>query len=235
MEFAIELVPRTSPISKAPYIMTPIQLKELKFQIHGLIEQGFIRPSTSPWDSLVLFVTKNDHTLRLCVDYRMLNKVTIKNKYSLPMIKDLFYQLNGATVFSKIDLRLCYHQVRLKDEHVPKTAFQTRYGHFEFVVMPFGLTNALVVFMDLMNKIFNPYLDDFGVVFVDDILIHSKTDEDHDRYLEIMLETLRMSQLYAKYEKYDFWQDKVKFLGQVISKDGVAMDPSKLEAVMHWK
>lgn len=235
MEFTIELILGTSPISKAPYRMAPTELKELKIQIDDLVAQGFIRPSTSPWGAPVLFVMKKNHTLRLCVDYRMLNKVTIKNKYPLPRIEDLFDQLKGATVFSKIDLRSGYHQVRVREEDIPKTAFRTRYGHYEFVVMPFGLTNAPAVFMDLMNRIFGPYLDDFVVVFVDDILIYSKNDEDHDRHLEIVLETLRRNQLYAKYEKCDFWQDKVKFLGHVVSKDGVSVDPSKVEAVMEWK
>lgn len=235
VEFTIELILGTSPISKAPYRMAPTELKELKIQIDDLVAQGFIRPSTSPWGAPVLFVMKKNHTLRLCVDYRMLNKVTIKNKYPLPRIEDLFDQLKGATVFSKIDLRSGYHQVRVREEDIPKTAFRTRYGHYEFVVMPFGLTNAPAVFMDLMNRIFGPYLDDFVVVFVDDILIYSKNDEDHDRHLEIVLETLRRNQLYAKYEKCDFWQDKVKFLGHVVSKDGVSVDPSKVEAVMEWK
>ncbi|BFG34988.1 hypothetical protein CerSpe_212620 [Prunus speciosa] len=151
------------------------------------------------------------------------------------MIEDLFDQLKGATVFSNIELRSGYHQVRVREEDIPKTAFRTKYGHYEFVVMPFGLTNAPAVFMDMMNKIFSPYLDDFVVVFVDDILIYSKNDEDHDRHLEIVLETLRRNQLYAKYEKCDFLQDKVKFLGHVVSKDGVSVDPSKVEAVMEWK
>ena len=182
----------------------------------------------------MLFVRKNDDSLRLCVDYRELNKVTIKNRYPLPRIDDLFDQLRGATVFSKIDLRSGYHQLRVKEEDIPKTTFRTRYGHYEFVVMPFGLTNAPAAFMDLMNRMFSPYLDVFVVVFVDDILIYSKTLEDHDRHLRIVLQVLREAKLYAKFGKCEFWKEEVKFLGHVVSKEGISVDPSKVEAVLNW-
>ena len=154
IEFSIDLHPGTSPISKAPYRMAPIELKELKEQLQELLDKGFIRPSASPWGAPVLFVKKKDGTMRLCIDYRELNRVTVRNKYPLPRIDDLFDQLQGAQVFSKIDLRSRYHQLKIKGEDIPKTAFRTRYGHYEFLVMPFGLTNAPAAFMDLMNRVF---------------------------------------------------------------------------------
>ena len=235
MEFTIDLEPGASPISKAPYRMAPVELAELKKQIEELLEKGFIRPSVSPWGAPVLFVKKKDGSMRLCIDYRQLNKVTIKNKYPLPRIDDLLDQLVGASVFSKIDLRSGYHQLRVRVEDVPKTAFRTRYGHYEFLVMPFGLTNAPAVFMDYMNRIFRPYLDKFIVVFIDDILIYSKNEEEHREHLGIALRVLRDHQLYAKLSKCEFWLNEVKFLGHVVSSEGVAVDPSKVEAVLQWE
>ena len=159
--------------------MAPAELKELKVQMEEMVNKGFVRPSTSPWGAPILFVKKKDGSMRLCIDYRELNKVTIHNQYPLPRIDDLFDQLQGAKEFSKIDLRSGYHQLRVHDEDVSKTAFRTRYGHFEFLVMPFGLTNAPAAFMDLMNRIFRPYLDQFVIVFIDDILIYSGSGEEH--------------------------------------------------------
>ena len=173
-DFPIDLVPGTAPISLPPYRMAPAELKELKAQLQELVDGGFIRPSISPWGAPVLFVKKNDGTWRLCVDYRQLNKVTIRNKYPLPQIDDLFDQLQGAKVFSKINLRSGYHQLRIRESDIPKTAFRTRYGHYEFLVMSFGLTNAPAAFMDLMNRVFRPYLDRFVIVFIDDILVYSR-------------------------------------------------------------
>ena len=179
IDFQIELAPATELISKAPYRMAPIELKELKVQMEEMVNKGFVRPSTSPWGAPVLFVKKKNGSMRLCIDYRELNKVTIRNQYPLPRIDDLFDQLHGAKVFSKIDLRSGYHQSRVHDEDVPKTTLRTRYGHFVFLVMPFGLTNAPAAFMDLMNRIFRPYLDQFVIVFIDDILIYSGSGEEH--------------------------------------------------------
>ncbi|XP_022856219.1 uncharacterized protein LOC111377372 [Olea europaea var. sylvestris] len=173
IEFVIDLIPRTSPISKAPYIMAPTELKELKLQLQELLDKGFIRPCFSPSSAPILFVRKKDGTMRLSIDYRELNKVTIKNKYPLPRIDDLFDQLQGASVFSKIDLRSGYHQLKIKGDDISKTAFSMRYGHYEFLIMPFGLTNAPAAFMDLMNRVFGDFLDKFVIVFIDDILIYS--------------------------------------------------------------
>ncbi|KAL5578516.1 hypothetical protein UlMin_020215 [Ulmus minor] len=234
ISFEIELLPGSAPVSKAPYRMAPAELKELQIQLQELLDKGFIRPSYSPWGAPVLFVKKKDGTLRMCIDYRELNKLTIKNKYPLPRIDDFFDQLKGAANFSKIDLRSGYHQLRIKDNDVPKTTFRTRYGHYEFLVMPFGLTNAPAAFMDLMNRVFTQYLDKFIIVFIDDILVYSKTPEEHEEHLRVTLQLLRDSKLYAKFSKCDFWLSKVHFLGHVVSKEGVSVDPAKVEAVSKW-
>ncbi|KAG8472918.1 hypothetical protein CXB51_034806 [Gossypium anomalum] len=173
--------------------------------------------------------------MRLCIDYRQLNKVTIKNKYPLPRIDDLFDQLRGATVFSKIDLRSGYYQLRVKESNVPKKAFRTRYGHYEFLVVPFGLMNALLVFMDLMNRIFRPYLDKCIVVFIDDMLIYSKDETEHVKHLRIMLQTLREKQFYAKFSKSEFWLQEVGFLGHIVLSEGIRVDPSRISAIVEWK
>jgi hypothetical protein len=232
IEFTIDLFPGTAPIAKAPYKMGPKELKELKEQLDDLEQKGFIQESVSPWGSPVIFVDKRDGGRRMCGDYRNLNNVTIKNKYPLPRIQDLFDQVRGAGVFSKIDLRSGYHQIKIKKEDVPKTAFVSRYGHHEYLVVPFGLTNAPAIFMNLMNKIFMPYLDKFVIVFIDDILIYSKDKTEHAEHLRLVLQTLREHQLYAKFSKCEFWLDQVEFLGHVISKDGIAVNPSKVAAVV---
>jgi hypothetical protein len=187
IEFAIELQPGTAPISKRPYRMPPAELAELKKQLKELLDKGFIRPSTSPWGCPALFVKKKDESLRLCVDYRHLNAVTIKNKYPLPRIDVLFDQLVGAKVFSKIDLRWGYHQIKIRASNIPKTAFSTRYGLYEYLVMSFGLTNAAAYFMYLMNSVFMPELDKFVVVFIDVILVYSKSEDEHTKHLHIVL------------------------------------------------
>ena len=187
-----------------PHRMAPVELQELKVQLQELLNKGFIRLSTSPWGTPVLFEKKKDKTLRLCIDYRRLNRVTIKNRYPLPRIDNLFNQLRGARVYSKIDLRTGYHQLRVREIDIPKTAFRTRYGHFEFTVMPFGLTNAPAAFMDLMHRVFQPYLDQFVVVFVDDNLIYSQSEWEHEYHLRIVSQLLRDHQLYAKFSKCEF-------------------------------
>ncbi|KAL0551744.1 hypothetical protein IC582_010833 [Cucumis melo] len=205
IDFAIELEPDTAPISRALYRMALAELKELK-----------------------------DGSMRLCIDYRELNKVTVKNRYPLPRIDDLFDQVKGATVFSKIDLRSGYHQLRIRDSDIPKTAFRSRYGHYEFIVMSFGLTNALTVFMDLMNRVFKDFLDTFVIVFIDDILIYSMAEAEHEEHLHQVLETLRANKLYAKFSKCEFWLKKVTFLDHVVSSEGVSVDLTKIEAVTSW-
>ena len=202
VDFGIELHPSTSPISMTSYRMALVKLQELRVQLQELLNKGFIRLSTSSWGAPVLFTKKKDKTLRLCIDYRQLNRVTIKNRYPLLRIDDLFDQLRGARVYSKIDLRTGYHQLRVRDTYIPKTAFRTRYGHFEF--MPFGLTNVPAAFMDLMHRIFQPYLDQFVVVFVDDILIYSQSEWENEYHLRIVLQLLREHQLYAKFSKCQF-------------------------------
>ena len=214
--------------------MAPVEMLELKKQLEELAEKGFIHPSVSPWGAPVLFVRKKDGSLRLCIDYRELNKVTIKNKYPLPRIDDLLDQLQGAVVFSRIDLRSGYHQLRVREQDVHRTAFRTKYGHYEFVVMPFGLTNAPTVFMELMNSIFIDFLDQFVVVFIDDILVYSRSSEEHAGHLRTVLQVLRDRELYAKFSKCEFWMPKVAFLGHVVSADGIKVDPAKIEAVAAW-
>jgi hypothetical protein len=235
IEFAIELQPGTAPISKRPYRMPPAELAELKRQLQELLDKGFIRPSTSPWGCPALFVKKKDDSLRLCVDYRPLNAVTIKNKYSLPRSDVLFDQLVGDKVFSKLDLRSGYHQIKIRASDIPKTAFSTRYGLYEYLVMSFRLTNAPAYFLYLLNSVFMPELDKFVVVFIDDILVYSKNEAEHTKHLHTVLQRLRDHQLYAKLSKCDFWLREIKFLGHTISQDGVSVDPEKVQEVMNWK
>jgi hypothetical protein len=187
IEFVVELQPVTTPISKRPYRMPPAELAELKKQLQESLDKGFICPSTSPWGCPALFVKKKDDSLRLCIDYRHLNAMTIKNKYPLPRIDVLFDQLVGANVFSKIDLCSGYHQINIRAGDIPKTAFSTRYGLYEYLVMSFRLTNAPTYFMYLMNSVFMPELEKFVVVFIDDILVYSKNLEEHTRHLHIVL------------------------------------------------
>ncbi|GJS99553.1 putative nucleotidyltransferase, ribonuclease H [Tanacetum coccineum] len=235
VEFQIDLVPGAAPVARAPYRLAPSEMEELSTQLQELSDKGFIRPSSSPWGAPVLFVKKKDGSFRMCIDYRELNKLTVKNRYPLPRIDDLFDQLQGSSVYSKIDLRSGYHQLRVRDEDIPKTAFRTRYGHYEFQVMPFGLTNAPAVFMDLMNRVCRPYLDKFVIVFIDDILIYSKTKEEHDVHLRLILELLKKEELYAKFSKCDFWLSKVQFLGHVIDSKGIHVDPAKIESIKDWE
>jgi hypothetical protein len=201
IEFSIEIAPGAVPMSRKPYRMSTPELVELKLQLKEMMDKGYICPSVSPWGAPTLFVKKKDGTLRLCIYYRKLNKMTIKNKYPLPRIDELFDQLRGATIFSKIDLRFGYHHVQIKDEDIHKTTFRTRYGHYEFVVVPFGLTNAPTTFMCLMNNVF---LDIFVLVFIDDILIYSKNRKEHEEHIKLVLQVLREHHLYSKFSKQLF-------------------------------
>ncbi|GKE63856.1 putative reverse transcriptase domain-containing protein, partial [Tanacetum coccineum] len=203
VDFVIELVPGAAPVARALYRLAPSEMKELARQLQELSDKGFIRPSSSPWGAPVLFVKKKDGSFRMCIDYRKLNKLTIKNRYPLPRIDDLFDQLQGSSVYSKIDLRSGYHQLRVREKDIPITAFRTRYGHYEFQVMSFGLTNTPAVFMDLMNLVCKSFLDKFMIVFIDDIFIYSKNKEEHKEHLRIILELLHVDP--AKVEAIKSW------------------------------
>ncbi|GJT16485.1 putative reverse transcriptase domain-containing protein [Tanacetum coccineum] len=218
------------PVAKSPYRLAPSELEELSGQLKELQDKGFIRPSSSPWGASVLFVQKKDDSFRMCIDYRELNKLTINNRYPLPRIDDLFNQLQGSHFFSKIDLRSRYHQLRVHDDDIPKTAFRAHYRHFQFTVMPFGLTNAPAIFMDLINIVCRPYLDKFVIVFIDDILIYFKTQEEHVEHLRLVLGLLKKEKLYAKFSKCEFWLKEVQFLGHVINGNGIHVDLIKIEA-----
>jgi hypothetical protein len=227
-------MPGATPVSKAPYRMCTPELKELQFKLEGLLKNGYICPSVSPWGASVLFMMKKDRMLRLCIDFKQLNKVTVKNKYPFPRIDDLFDQLKDAKIFLKIDLRSGYHQVRIKDEDINKTTFRTRYRQYEFTVVPFGLSNRPAVFMCLMNGVFRDYLDKFVIVFPDDIMVYSKLEEEHEQHLRMVFQVLRENQLYAKLRKCSFYQEQIHYLGHIILKDGIAVDPEKIEAIREW-
>ncbi|GJT76952.1 putative reverse transcriptase domain-containing protein [Tanacetum coccineum] len=212
VEFQIDLIPGAAPVARAPYRLAPSEMKELSEQLKELSDKGFIRPNSSPWGALVLFVKKKDGS-----------------------IDDLFDQLQGSNVYSKIDLRSGYHQLRVQEEDIPKAAFRTRYGHYEFQVMPFGLTNAPTVFIDLMNRVFKPFLDKFVIVFIDDILIYSKNKKEHEEHLKAVLELLKKEKLYAKFSKCEFWIPKVQFLGHVIDSQGIHVDPAKIKSIKDWE
>ncbi|GJS05268.1 putative reverse transcriptase domain-containing protein [Tanacetum coccineum] len=234
VEFQIDLMPGAAHVAQAPYRLAPSKMKELSEQLQELSDKGFIRPSSSPWGAPVLFVKKKDGSFQMCIDYRELNKLTVKNRYPLLRIDDLFDQLQGSSVYSKIDLRSGYHQLRVREEDISKMTFRTRYGHYEFQVMPFGLTNAPAVFMDLMNRVCKPYLDKFVIVFIDDILIYSKNKKEHEEHLKAILELLKKEELYAKFSKCEFWIPKVQFLGHVIDSQGIHVDPAKIESIKDW-
>ncbi|GKB04144.1 putative reverse transcriptase domain-containing protein [Tanacetum coccineum] len=210
-------------------------MQELSTQLQELSNKGFIRPSSSLWGAPVLFVKKKDGSFWMCINYRELNKLTVKNRYPLSRIDDLFDQLQGSRVYSKIDLRSGYHQLRVCEEDILKTAFRTRYGHFKFQVMPFGLTNAPAVFMDLMNRVCKQYLDKFVIVFIDDILlIYFKNTKEHEGHLKLILRLLKKEELFAKFSKCEFWLSKVQFLSHVIDSEGIHIDPAQIESVKDW-
>jgi len=230
----IEVLPGSTPPTRPTYQLSLTEMDELRRQLDDLLERGFIRPSKSPYGAPVLFVRKKEGDMRMCVDYRALNKQTIKNTYPLPRIDELLDRLNGATIFSKIDLRSGYHQIRVHEEDVPKTAFRTRYGLYEFLVMPFGLTNAPATFMTLMNDVFHEESDRCVIVYLDDILIFSPNEDQHLIDVERVLSKLREHRLFAKLPKCEFFKPTIGFLGHVVSCRGVSVDPSKVQAVVDW-
>src|SRR3954470_15294793 len=234
VDHRIELVPGAEPPHKRIYQLSQVELEVLKNTIRELLEKGYIRPSKSPYGAPILFVQKKDGTLRLCIDYRALNKLTIKNRYPLPRIDEMLDRVTGAKVFSKFDLASGYYQIRIADEDIPKTAFNTRYGHYEFLVMPFGLTNAPATFQTLMNDIFRDKLDQYVLVYLDDILIYSKDKAEHLTHLEQVCQVLREHKLYCKPKKCEFFKDAVEYLGHVISNKGIQVDPRKVQDVKEW-
>ncbi|GJW04366.1 putative reverse transcriptase domain-containing protein [Tanacetum coccineum] len=234
VKFQIDLIPGAAPVAQAPYRLALSEMKELSDELKELFDKGFIRPSSSPWGAPVLFVKNKDGSFRMCIDYWELIKLTVKNRYPLPRIDDLFDQIQGSSVYSKIDLRSGYHQLRVWEKDIPKTAFRTRYGHYEFQVILFGLTNAPAVFMDLMKRVCQPYLDKFMIVFIDDILIYSKSKQDHEEHLKLILKLLKKEQLYAKFSKCKFWIPKVQFSGHVIDSQCIHVDPAKIESIKDW-
>ncbi|GJU47097.1 putative reverse transcriptase domain-containing protein [Tanacetum coccineum] len=231
VEFQINMIPGAAPVARAPYRLAPSEMKELSDQLQGLSDKGFTRPSSSHWGAPVLFFKKKDGSFQMCINYRELNKLTVNMRYPLPRIDDLFDQLQGSSVYSKINLRSGYHQLRVREEDIPKTAFRTRYGYYEFQVMPFGLTNAPAVFMDLMNRMCKPFLDKFMIVFIDDILIYSKNKKEHEEHLKAILELLKKEELYAKFSKCKFWLPKLQFLSHVIDSQDIHIDPAKIESI----
>ncbi|CAI7823025.1 unnamed protein product [Closterium sp. NIES-54] len=227
--------PGSKPTFRAPYRLSPTELADMNKQIEYLLDKGLIRPSTSPYGAPVLFTPKPDGSLRMCIDYRALNKQTIKNKYPIPWIDDLLDQLRGATVFSKLDLRSGYWQIRMADNSIHKTAFRTRYGSYEYLVMPFGLTNAPAKFQAKMNHFLRPLLVECVVVYLNDILIYSRDMKQHIEHLQRVFEILRREKFYVKLSKSEFALKKVQFLGHMVSTQGVHVDPKKIEAVRTWK
>jgi hypothetical protein len=210
-------------------------MAELKIQLQELLDMGYIQPSCSPWGCPAIFVSKKDKTQHLRVDYRPLNTVTVKTKYPLLRIDLLFDQRIGAQVFSKIDLCSGYHQIKIRDKDIPKTAFSTRYGLYEHLVMSFGLTNTPSHFMYLMNSVFMEELDKFVVVLIDDIFIFSKSKKEYEEHLCIVLQRLRDHQLYVKFSKCEFWLCEVQFLGHMISSKCISVDPGKVREILDWK
>jgi Reverse transcriptase (RNA-dependent DNA polymerase)/RNase H-like domain found in reverse transcriptase len=234
IDHSIPLKLGTEPINLRPYRYSYTQKTEVEKIIEELLQNSIISPSMSPYAAPVLLVKKKDNSWRMCIDYRQLNKATIKNKYPIPIIEDLLDELQGVKVFSKIDLRSGYHQIRMKKEDIPKIAFRTHHGHYEFKVMPFGLTNAPTTFQQLMNDIFKELLRKGVLVFFDDILIYSASVEEHLKLLDRVFQILRTNQLFAKLSKCSFGVGQIDYLGYIISEVGVSTNPTKIEAMLNW-
>ncbi|MCO5571006.1 hypothetical protein L7F22_024737 [Adiantum nelumboides] len=229
----IELIPGSSQPNKPPYRVSQTQQEEIMRQVNELVEKGMVRPSSSPFCSPVLLVQKKDGTYRMCVDYRALNRITIKNRFTVLRIEDLFDKLQDSTYFSRIDLKSGYHQIRIVDEDIVKTAFRTTFGLYEYLVMPFGLTNAPATFNRMMERIFRPHRN-FTGVFLDDVIIYSKTIEEHKEHLKVIFQALRDNKLYVNQKKSEFFLQEIQYLGHIISKNGIRMDPAKLEVIKDW-
>ena len=223
-------IPGTSPPNRPPYRVSVAQQEEIRSQVNDLLEKGLIQPSSSPYYSPVLLVQKKDGSWRMCIDYRALNKNTIKNRFPIPRIDDALDKLQGSAFFSRIDLKSGYHQIRIRPEDVHKTAFRTTFGLYEFLVMPFGLTNTPATMMD---RIFRPHRAFVGTFF-DDMIIFSKTEEEHREHLATVFEELRRNRLVVNGKKSEFFLQELHFLGHIVSKDGVRMDPAKVEAIVNW-
>lgn len=230
----IPLESGTQPVFRPMYRLSQAETAEVKRQLEELLAKGLIEPSTSPYGAPVLFVQKKDGSLRMCIDFRALNKHTIKNRYPLPRIDDLLDQLRGAKVFSSLDLQSGYHQIRITEEDVPKTAFRTPFGHYQFKVLCFGLTNAPATFQHAMNSAFRGLLGKFVLVYLDDILVFSKNEQEHVEHLRQVLDILRQQKYYAKMSKCEFMKAEVPFLGHLVSAAGVRVDPRKVEAIRDW-
>ncbi|KAE8798064.1 hypothetical protein D1007_26675 [Hordeum vulgare] len=235
VEFVIELEPGTEPVSKRPYKLGPEELKDLKKRLDEQERLGLIRPSSSPWGCGVIFVKKKDGTDQVCVDYRPLNKKKIRFKYPLPNINELFEQLKGAKIFSKLDLTMGYHQICNREEDIPKTAFRSSFGSYEYTVMSFGLANAPPTFYQMMNYIFSTFKNEFVLLYLDDILVFSETEEEHEEHLRLVLDKLREHKFYAKFSKCEFWLKEVVYLGHIISAEGIQVDPSKVQDIVEWE
>jgi hypothetical protein len=230
----IPLIHGAQAVNSRPYRYTAAQKDEIEKQVKEMLQNGVIQPSASPFSSPVLLVKKKDGSWRFCIDYRRLNSITVKNKYPLPIVDELLDELKGACWFTKLDLRSGYHQVRLKPQDIPKTAFKTHHGHWEFKVMPFGLTNTPATFQELMNTVLAPVLRKYALVFVDDILIYSGSLEEHIQHLAEVFSILKEHKLYLKQSKCSFAQQSLEYLGHIISSSGVATDPDKVQAVAAW-
>lgn len=234
IEHRIVLKEGSDPINVRPYHYAHFQKDEIERQVHDMLQAGLIQPISSSFLSPVLLVKKKDGSWRFCTDYRALNAATVKDRFPIPSADDMFDELHGAKVFSKLDLTAWYHQVRVHEADIPKTAFRTHNGHYEYLVMPFGLCNAPSTFQALMNSVFRAHLRKFVLVFFDDILIYSRTWEDHLQHLWIVLELLRQHHLFVKLKKCEFGKLELEYLGHIISGEGIKVDQVKIQAMIDW-